>query len=64
MSLNYQDLTLALQLYTVVLCVIGLFGNVNLIIATCRHKSLRTKMGESLGILCEKYFYEFFLNEY
>ena len=46
MSINYQDLTLALQIYTVVLCLIGLFGNINLIVATCRHKSLRTKMGE------------------
>ncbi|ULT90105.1 hypothetical protein L3Y34_008467 [Caenorhabditis briggsae] len=45
MSINYQDLTLALQIYTVVLCLIGLFGNANLIIATCRHKTLRTKMG-------------------
>uniref|UniRef100_A0A8R1I6G3 G_PROTEIN_RECEP_F1_2 domain-containing protein n=1 Tax=Caenorhabditis japonica TaxID=281687 RepID=A0A8R1I6G3_CAEJA len=45
MHINYYDLTLALQTYTIVLCVVGLFGNINLIIATCRHKSLRTKMG-------------------
>ncbi|KAF1751281.1 hypothetical protein GCK72_017835 [Caenorhabditis remanei] len=34
-----------LQAYTVIVCCVGLFGNVNLIIATCRYKSLRTKLG-------------------
>ncbi|EGT47106.1 hypothetical protein CAEBREN_28387 [Caenorhabditis brenneri] len=34
-----------LQAYTVIVCCIGLFGNINLIVATCRYKSLRTKLG-------------------
>ncbi|CAB3402177.1 unnamed protein product [Caenorhabditis bovis] len=41
----YELLSPTIQAITIAICIIGLFGNVNLIIATCRKKSLRTKMG-------------------
>lgn len=43
----YYQLCSVLQSYTVVVCVIGLFGNVNLVVATCRYRFLRTKMGRN-----------------
>ncbi|CAD6197087.1 unnamed protein product [Caenorhabditis auriculariae] len=50
MSVDYISLSRPIQGLTVVICLAGLFGNVNLLVATLRKKCLRTKMGCLLAI--------------